>query len=63
MKAWVLKLRRYTGSESIVRDYDTEEEAQAEADKRNAEYQSDTHYAEPWDPEKYGPWLKKGNDQ
>jgi hypothetical protein len=59
VKAWVLKFRSYRGGDSVIWDYDTEDEAKAEADRRNEAYQSDTFYVERWDPEKYGPWLTR----
>lgn len=38
--------------ESILGTYDTEEEAQAIAEQKNTDYQTDNYTWEPWDEEK-----------
>ena len=58
MTKFLTKVRRYSASnvpgigESVLASYDTEEEAQAHADRWNNDYQTDTAYAEPFDSAK-----------
>ena len=47
---WVVKIKRYDGSTSILRRFSVEEAARKEASRLNAEYQTGTHYVEPWLP-------------
>lgn len=49
---WVLKRRRYDGSETVVTQYWEREDAQDDADILNRAYQSDRYYVEPFDPAK-----------
>lgn len=49
MRDFVLKIRRYDGSESVIDDFNTIEEAQAEADRLNGDYQSKLFHVEAWD--------------
>lgn len=51
---WYVKIRRYDGSESVVAKTDTEDQARTRADKLNRQYQTDTYYAEKFDPELSG---------
>lgn len=48
----VVKVRRYDGSESVVRICRDAESAVTHADRCNMEYQTDAYYAEPWDAKK-----------
>jgi hypothetical protein len=44
---WLLKIRRYDGSDSVLRDYGPERDAaRAEAARLNAEVQTDQYYVE-----------------
>lgn len=58
MAKFLTKVRRYSPAdypgiaESVLAFYDTEEEAQAHADRWNTDYQTDTAYAEPFDETK-----------
>lgn len=55
---FLVKVRRYSGAESIVAFHATKELAAAEAERYNTEYQTDTYYVEPWDDTKcdfFGP--------
>lgn len=49
---WLLKIKRYDGSDSIIWHYESQDDAQAEADRLNAEIQSDIHYVEAFDIER-----------
>ena len=51
---WYVKIRRYDGSESVVATTDTEDQACTRADELNRQYQTDTYYAEKFDPELSG---------
>lgn len=46
MKDFLLKIRRYDGSESVLDDFDTFEDAQTAADEMNAQEQSHNYYVE-----------------
>jgi hypothetical protein len=60
MKSFLTKVKRYSASnvtgllqaESVLASYHTVEEAQAHADRWNHNYQTDTAFVEPFDPEK-----------
>lgn len=66
MKSFLTKVKRYTApahlavlaenslgpAESVLASYHTKEEAQAHADRWNHNYQTDTAFVEPFDPEK-----------
>ena len=46
MKDWLLKIYRYDGSDSVLDDFDTKEEAQKAADEMNRHEQTDTYRVE-----------------
>lgn len=50
---WVVKVKRYDGSTSVVTKPSTEEAAQKVADHMNSTYQSSNYYIEEW----RHPWL------
>ncbi|QFG12073.1 Hypothetical Protein OBI_RACECAR_228 [Arthrobacter phage Racecar] len=50
--SWLVKIRRYDGSESVVVSNVTEEDARLAADTYNEDIQSDLYYAEKWDRKK-----------
>lgn len=57
MKSFLTKVKRYSAShhrtaESVLASYHTKEEAQRHADRWNRDYQTDTAFVEPFDPEK-----------
>lgn len=52
MKQWLVKIRRYDGSESVVDSYDHRDDADNEARYLNEAYQADTHYVEEFDTKK-----------
>lgn len=57
MKSFLTKVKRYSApnnlaAESVLATYHTKEEAQAHADRWNHNYQTDTAFVEPFDPEK-----------
>lgn len=60
MKSFLTKVKRYSApnlhgmltAESVLASYHTKEEAQAHADRWNHNYQTDTAFVEPFDPEK-----------
>ena len=56
MKPWLVKVKFYSGGESIVGDFDTIVEAQQWADGLNNQYQTDTYRVEEFDPEKMTGW-------
>ena len=58
VEKWCVKLRRYDGSESVVRLVGSEPVAQAYADGMNFAYQSDSYYVEPYDPDLAADWLR-----
>lgn len=49
MTSWVLKRRRYDGSETVITRYSIHSDAQNDADMLNAGYQSAQYYVEPFD--------------
>lgn len=49
---WLVKFRRYDGSESVHSLYLTHEDARAEAKRLNAEYQASSFYVERYNPRK-----------
>lgn len=49
MKRWLVKVRRYDGSESVVNSYDRREDAEIEVRYRNVAYQANTYYVEEFD--------------
>lgn len=49
---WVLKRRRYDGSDTVITRYSIKADAQDDADLMNQAYQSDRYYVEPYDPVK-----------
>jgi hypothetical protein len=49
---WLVKIRRYDGSESVVRGNLSEEDARSTADTYNKDIQSNLYYAEKWEREK-----------
>lgn len=51
-KVYLLKRRRYDGTETVVTRYWDREEAQDDADVLNTAYQSGQYYVEPYDPAK-----------
>lgn len=58
---WLLKVRRYDGSDSILRHYTTEDEARIEAERLNGEIQSDIYYVEEFDPRRLArTWPRHG---
>lgn len=52
MKPWLVKIRRYDGSESVVTSLDTEGEALEVARAKNEDYQSALYYVEAYEEEK-----------
>lgn len=52
MKPWLVKIKRYDGSESIVDTVDTEDEAMEIACARNEYYQAELFYVEAYDEAK-----------
>ncbi len=46
MKRWLLKVNRYGGGSSVLRDYDNRDDAKSDADLWNEAYQTDTAYVE-----------------
>lgn len=54
MKKWIVKLKRYDGSESVMtRATPNREDAEAIARTLNEEYQSDSFHVEEWiDPKR-----------
>lgn len=52
MTSWCVKVRRYSGGESVIDSNLTKVEAKRIADNYNYEYQSDNYYVEEWDPSK-----------
>lgn len=51
MGDWVVKIRRYDGSESVLETHATEDEAKASAALSNTHEQTNQYYAEEWQPE------------
>lgn len=51
-KVYLLKRRRYDGTETVVTRYWSREEAQDDADVLNKAYQSGQYYVELYDPAK-----------
>lgn len=49
---WLVKLRRYDGSTSIVSAHAKEFDARMKACHLNTEYQTTSHYVERYDPTK-----------
>lgn len=49
---WLVKIRRYDGSESVVISNVTEEDARLAAQTYNEDIQSNLYYAEKWDRDK-----------
>ena len=56
MKAWLVKIRRYDGSESVIISHNLKELAECDRDRWNANYQSDQFYIEEYDPAKMTGW-------
>ncbi len=56
MKKWLVKIRRYDGSESVVDSYDHRDDAENEMRYLNEAYQTDTHYVEEFDAGKLQGW-------
>lgn len=52
MKQWLVKIRRYDGSESVVGSYDHRDDAENEMRYLNEGYQAETYYVEEFDREK-----------
>lgn len=46
MKQWLVKIRRYDGSESVLGSYEHREDAENEVRYLNEAYQTDSHYVE-----------------
>lgn len=55
--SWLVKIKRYDGSESILKLGQTEESAKAYAALHNMYVQSDIYRAEAWDKEKWQGWT------
>lgn len=51
---WLLKVKRYDGSESVLSRYENRDVAQKLADKLNADIQSNIYYVEKFDKELWG---------
>ena len=51
-EGWLVKVRRYTGGESVVDSCPTEASAVDVARRFNEAYQTDTYYVEEYDKEK-----------
>lgn len=49
---WLLKRRRYDGSDTVITRYSIKAEAEADRDMLNKGYQSEQYYVESYDPEK-----------
>ena len=47
---WCVKVRRYTGGESVMWLFPTEAEAEACAVQVNAQYMTDAYFVEKWVP-------------
>ncbi len=52
MKQWLVKIRRYDGSESVVDSYDHRDDAENEMRYLNEACQATTYYVEEFDREK-----------
>lgn len=52
MKRWLVKIRRYDGSESVVEMYDHRDDAENEMRYLNEAYQTDIYYVEEFDQAK-----------
>ena len=49
---WIVKIRRYDGSTSVVKQFTLEPMARNYAGRLNEEYQTNTYYVERYDPSK-----------
>lgn len=49
---WLLKRKRYDGSDTVITRYSIKAEAEADRDMLNKGYQSEQYYVEPYDKEK-----------
>lgn len=52
MSGWLMKVRFYTGAETVMSSHTTEELAQQAADEWNTKYQTYTAYVEKFEQEK-----------
>lgn len=52
VNGWLMKVRHYSGAESVMSSHSTETLAQQEADAWNQRYQTDTAYAEKFEQDK-----------
>ncbi len=52
MSGWLMKVRFYTGGETVMSSHSTESMAQQAADEWNGKYQTYTAYVEPFEQEK-----------
>lgn len=51
--SWLVKVKRYDGSESVIHSSLLKEQAKAIASNYNDQYQSDNYYAEMFDLQKF----------
>ena len=49
---WLVRVRRYTGGESVVSRHEFKSEADRDAQQMNEWYQTDRYYVEEFDPAK-----------